>query len=376
MRTFLKKLKGKFSTKGATSSPVPGASSAEPAPRPSSVESIVTPAPAPAVVAEPEVAAAPSSNAGFSTVWNGVLDVLRIAQASLDSVPVPGLKSAIGGFLEIVHQLDTVGANVDAIHQLEDTVKFFNQSVSKPLEKYGGKPSVPSELSEAIDALSGEFVTAISPLKSYGDKSLGYRWANLQPTAAEVGKAGGRIRDALEAFNVAQGVRHYLQNEQLREGIEEIKAYKRNEASAEEAKQLESLLNRLPHTSKAGYDTNRPGAPSNCFPGTRTKIIKEVNQWLHHSISDTTKPVLWLNGLAGIEDELSNAKRFLGTIVRDFAKKLPKFGAAVAEALKKDDKLYDASLATQYSSLLFTPLKDLKLSEPLFVIIDALDECE
>ncbi|KAF8327722.1 uncharacterized protein EI90DRAFT_1677110 [Cantharellus anzutake] len=107
MRKFLKKLKGKFSTKGATSSPVPGASSAEPAPRSSSVESIVTPAPAPAVVAEPEVAAAPSSNAGFSTVWNGVLDVLRIAQASLDSVPVPGLKSAIGGFLEIVRQLDS-----------------------------------------------------------------------------------------------------------------------------------------------------------------------------------------------------------------------------------------------------------------------------
>jgi MoxR-like ATPase len=75
-------------------------------------------------------------------------------------------------------------------------------------------------------------------------------------------------------------------------------------------------------------------------------------------------------------DELSNAKLFLGTIVRDFAKKLPKFGAAVAEALKKDDKLSHASLATQYSSLLFTPLKVLKLSEPLLLIIDALDECK
>ncbi|KAF8327728.1 uncharacterized protein EI90DRAFT_3017980 [Cantharellus anzutake] len=165
MKKILNKLKERPLKKGTASVPVLGASSAEPvptpAPRPASAVSIMTPAPAvvAAAVVTPSVAAAaaaaPSGDTGFSTVWNGVLDVLRITQASLDSVPVPGLKSAIGGFLEIVRQLDTVNANVDAIRQLEDTVKFFNQSVSKPLETYEGKPSVPSELSEAIDALSG-----------------------------------------------------------------------------------------------------------------------------------------------------------------------------------------------------------------------------
>ncbi|KAF8336305.1 uncharacterized protein EI90DRAFT_3014100 [Cantharellus anzutake] len=109
MPKFLNKLKEKFPKKGATSMPVLGPSSPEPAPmpapRPSSTV-LRTPAPAPAAVAAPEVAVAPSSDTGFRTVWNGILGMLHIAQASLGSVPVPGLKTAIGVSLEIVRQLD------------------------------------------------------------------------------------------------------------------------------------------------------------------------------------------------------------------------------------------------------------------------------
>ena len=47
-----------------------------------------------------------SGDTGIGTVWNGVISLLNIAQATLDSVPVPGLKSAIGGFLAVVNQLD------------------------------------------------------------------------------------------------------------------------------------------------------------------------------------------------------------------------------------------------------------------------------
>ncbi|KAF8310356.1 uncharacterized protein EI90DRAFT_3024492 [Cantharellus anzutake] len=112
------------------------------------------------------------------TIWNGVKSVLRIAQASLDSVPVPGLKGAIGGFLEIVNQLEKVGANTDAIRQLQKNIEFFKDSISEPLKRYSSKDPIPSEVAEAIDTLSTRLNAAIAPLQLFPDQNSASLWVN------------------------------------------------------------------------------------------------------------------------------------------------------------------------------------------------------
>ncbi|KAF8313536.1 uncharacterized protein EI90DRAFT_3293277 [Cantharellus anzutake] len=141
-------------------------------------------------------------NTGLST-WNGVLSLLSIAEKTLDSVPVPGLKSAISGFLEVVNQLKQVSGNADAISQLENSVKFFNRSVSEPLEQYKGKGAVPPELAQAIDALSANLDEVISPLKSHQGQSRVQRWADRNKIGGDVQEAGEGIRDAVRAFQVS-----------------------------------------------------------------------------------------------------------------------------------------------------------------------------
>ncbi|KAF8332794.1 uncharacterized protein EI90DRAFT_706032 [Cantharellus anzutake] len=139
---------------------------------------------------------------GLSTAWNGVLSLLSIAEKTLSSVPVPGLQSAISGFLVVANQLKQVSGNADAIRQLENGVKFFNQSVSEPLEQYKGKGAVPPELAQAIDALSANLDKVISPLKSYQGQSRGQRWADRDKIGGDVQAAGEGIRDAVRAFQV------------------------------------------------------------------------------------------------------------------------------------------------------------------------------
>ncbi|KAF8337496.1 uncharacterized protein EI90DRAFT_2658072 [Cantharellus anzutake] len=335
-------------------------------------------------------------------IWNGVLNALCIANDTLDSVPVPGLRGAIHGFLEVVKQLKTVGGINDAISELQNSIKLFNRSVLKALKRYQRQDAVSPELVQPIETLSSELIAITMPLQSYCKKSTVYLWVNRDKFQGAIRLAGQRVHNSVIAFQATHVARVRLGVAPIEDEMKKVQS--REGALKEKAKQLESYLNTLPSTGDASHDTNRLGAPSICFPGTRSEILWTIKQWFRRPISDTTKPVFWVNGLAGIgkstiactiaqdanesghlgssfffsrqHAELSSAKFFLGTIVRNIAMKLPEFGAAVAEALKEDSNLPRASPLTQYSSLLFTPLRGLEVSKPLLLVIDALDQCK
>ena len=48
----------------------------------------------------------PAPQSKSDIAWNGLLTTLPIVQATLDAVPVPGLKAAVGGLLEVLRGLD------------------------------------------------------------------------------------------------------------------------------------------------------------------------------------------------------------------------------------------------------------------------------
>src|SRR5258707_12888547 len=160
----------------------------------------------------------------------------------------------------------------------------------------------------------------------------------------------------------------------------------------------------LPRAPDAGYDTNRPGAPSGCFKGTRVEILHSIMAWLGRPVMDVSKPIYWVNGLAGIgkstiartvaeqvdglplqmasfffarnNDALSNAKLFVTSIAFRLAEIFPKFMETVSNVLKADGTLPSKSLDTQFTYLFFRPLQSLGLNQPLVLAVDALDECD
>ncbi|KAF8344309.1 uncharacterized protein EI90DRAFT_66839 [Cantharellus anzutake] len=166
--------------------------------------------PSPAVDTRGDAKGGIGSGTGAGSIRNGVLSVLRVVHASLDGVPVPGLKSVIGGFLEVVSQLERFGANADAIRQLQHNIELFVHSISEPLKQYGAKDPVPHGISRAIEAVSTEIAATTAPLQSYLDKNPAYLWANRDKIEGDVRLAGERIRGAVAAFQASQAIQVHI----------------------------------------------------------------------------------------------------------------------------------------------------------------------
>src|SRR5258707_8793614 len=120
----------------------------------------------------------------------------------------------------------------------------------------------------------------------------------------------------------------------------------------------------LPRAPDAGYDTNRSGAPSGCFKGTRVEILHSIMAWLGRPVTDVSRPIYWVNGLAGIgkssiartvaeqvnglalpmasfffarhNDALSHANLFVTSLAPPLAELLPQFMESVPHLLKTD----------------------------------------
>src|SRR5258707_2052999 len=163
------------------------------------------------------------------------------------------------------------------------------------------------------------------------------------------------------------------------------------------------LRQALPRAAGAGYDTNRLGAPSSCLEGTRVEILRTIMEWLKRPIKDASSTICSVNGLAGIgkatiartvaeqpkdsalpiatffftrnNAALSNGKLFVTSIAFRLAEIFPDFMESICSALKADGDLHEKSLDTQFTALLFQPLRSLTLTRPLLLVVDALDEC-
>ncbi|KAF8330592.1 uncharacterized protein EI90DRAFT_3124276 [Cantharellus anzutake] len=212
--------------------------------------------PSPAVDTRGDAKGGIGGGTGAGSVRKGVLSVLRVVHASLDGVPVPGLKSVIGGLLEVVSQLERVGANAKAIHQLQNSIEFFVHSISEPLKQYGAKNPVPHGISRAIKAVStyvyasgcfsgsgqsdhfSEIAATTTPSQSYLDKNPACLWANCDKIEGDVCLAGERIRDALMAFQASQAIQVHIGMISVRDQVRDKgkSPWRRASASATYAK--------------------------------------------------------------------------------------------------------------------------------------------
>ncbi|KZP08039.1 hypothetical protein FIBSPDRAFT_1052611 [Athelia psychrophila] len=139
-----------------------------------------------------------------------------------------------------------------------------------------------------------------------------------------------------------------------------------------------------------------------CLPGTRQDQQKEIIEWL---MTPSDQNILWLHGAAGL------GKSTLATTIAEYFKGLQRRGAfhffdrnspiesspsrvictlayqlaehdevvrsGVAAAIERDPQIATAPLITQFKSLLCEPLSaaSTRISGPIVIVIDALDEC-
>lgn len=162
-------------------------------------------------------------------------------------------------------------------------------------------------------------------------------------------------------------------------------------------------LHNLQNAEGASFDSYMDQHESECLSGTRTELLKQIEEW---GCSSQSQCIFWLNGMAGTgkstisrtvaktfqekgllgasfffkrgEGDRGNAGRFFSTITRQLITTIPQLAPDISKAIVADPDISTKSLRDQFHKLLLQPLRNLDLDDQTtpVIVIDALDECD
>lgn len=132
-------------------------------------------------------------------------------------------------------------------------------------------------------------------------------------------------------------------------------------------------------------------------------MLATIEHWALHP-DPRHPPIFWLNGLAGIgkttiartiaswldakhrlggsfvflrtDDQLKDGNLLFPTLALQLSSLYPAYQTRLAEEVESDFSCVTHSPTSQFESLIRRPLSAIALSEPLILILDALDECQ
>ncbi|KAF7588613.1 hypothetical protein BBP40_005451 [Aspergillus hancockii] len=201
-----------------------------------------------------------------------------------------------------------------------------------------------------------------------------------------------------------------LQRTEVEQIMNDIEKYKTLFSLALQADQMGKTdcldlkidLSKLRTAKGATFDSYN-NQHSECLPGTRIELLREVEEW---TTSPHGKCIFWLNGMAGTgkstisqtfsrrlrekrllgasfffkrgEGDRGNAARLFPTITTQLINNIPEMIPLIRKAIGDNPQISTASLREQFDKLLLQPILGMKPSkhQTTVVVIDALDECE
>ena len=141
-----------------------------------------------------------------------------------------------------------------------------------------------------------------------------------------------------------------------------------------------------------------------CLPNTRIQVLQQIRTWAD---GDDPRYIFWLSGWAGTGKstiartiareyydkgcfmasfffsrgggDVSHAGKFARTIAQQLAQRCTAFKFLLVKAISNDEGISNRTLKDQWDELILQPLSKLgagSFQAPLFIVIDALDECE
>ncbi|KAH0596688.1 hypothetical protein MHUMG1_05807 [Metarhizium humberi] len=166
------------------------------------------------------------------------------------------------------------------------------------------------------------------------------------------------------------------------------------------------LLDRLPVVEDAAFDSHAEEHNRTCLKDTRVDVLQDIDTW---AVSSGTQQIFWLCGMAGTgkstisrtiarsfakqgilgasfffkrgEGDRGNSSKVITTIAAQVAARYPAIPPLVAKALENDSRIVHKALREQFQELILQPLQANsqhvgKNSDPIVIVIDALDECD
>ena len=168
----------------------------------------------------------------------------------------------------------------------------------------------------------------------------------------------------------------------------------------------ERLMEKLAYVVDAPFNSYENQRHRPCLENTRVAVMEDIEQW---ATNDSPQCIFWLKGMAGTGKstvaisvvsrllgmstcvasfffrrgfgDLAHARKLIPTIVRQLSRLSLAYRRLILAIIRADpDVGQSVNLRDQYEKLILAPLRTLHLSatisNPFFVVIDALDECD
>ncbi|KAG8958558.1 hypothetical protein FRC03_009018 [Tulasnella sp. 419] len=236
-------------------------------------------------------------------VSGALVTTLTIVEKSLDGVPVPGLKTAVGGILEIIKAIKKSKSNAEDMDQLSKHLETLMESVINPVKD--------AKMTDALEARINRLTTDLQQIQlnheGMSKKGRVRQFLAVHDHADTILGLDRMLNRALQTF-MGGGV---VQIERRIENVYDAVTATGNDTQAvldvvsgtgrvieqhilTQAEQ--DLLKGLPYVS-ARYDcVSRTGA-STCLENTRTALLEHIFEWIQDSRA--AQKIFWLHGLAG-----------------------------------------------------------------------------
>ncbi|KAG8857829.1 hypothetical protein FRB96_005548 [Tulasnella sp. 330] len=354
---------------------------------------------------------------------------LTILNEVVDGVPVPGLKVAVSGLLEIIRTARRVTDNAAAIIELNDQISRLRDLVMKPLARaLTNNPTyLTQSLQDRVDKLIRDLEEIVVDANKLSSRGPVRRFFSSENDQGALQTLTLRMNRCISTFT-AQGVleieirgegthqEFIAGNAKVVEGISQVAetlgrldlGLTRGEASrvdqqAQDLRQAQlDLLRGLPR-AQARHDAGSRNNATGCFEGTRLNILEDIYKWIENT--DPLHPsIYWLCGLAGIgkstvaqtvaeheerlhrlgasfffsRDEADRRGPLLvfPTVAYQLAQLNSSFRKNIVESIKENPDAAHAVVRTQIKKLIVEPL----MATPsdgvtIVIVIDALDEC-
>ncbi|KAH7153735.1 WD40-repeat-containing domain protein [Fusarium sp. MPI-SDFR-AT-0072] len=166
-----------------------------------------------------------------------------------------------------------------------------------------------------------------------------------------------------------------------------------------------ATLGQLPVAQGASFNSYAEEHNPRCLPHTRIKLLNDIYRWIDEPSS---KPIFWLNGMAGTgkstisrtvaqarhdrgdlgatfffkrsTTDQGNLSKFVSTLAHQLASRIPRITLAIKNAVDMDPAIIDKTVREQFQKLIQEPLSKATAASctrpSVVIVVDALDECE
>ncbi|RDX53987.1 hypothetical protein OH76DRAFT_1415519 [Lentinus brumalis] len=362
----------------------------------------------------------PKISEALDTALDLTLEGLKASKDTIvDVLSVPGIGIAFDAVIGILKKVQAAKSNRNALTSLHEEIMLLVNMLQRlakavatelPADKYPADSAERDRAKEDVFRSAGlakRVETLASQLEAIcadADKLLKRnrfsRFLHSTGDVRAITDMKDRIAAARQAFQMENGV---MIEDKITEALSGIKRV----IAMQKAEEEERVLNSIPRADGALYGSATNAMKARFLEGTREQIFGWLEEWVEgHAARTGTHPICVLVGEAGTgkstiasefskrlekqgrlgasffftrgTQDLNSPAKVFSTVASQLARSQPSLRVPVADAAREHLKRGALQqLEQEFEDLVRRPLSTLSSSDhaPIFVIVDALDEC-